>query len=118
MHGPWREDYQAFSEYVLGQLGERPAGMQLDRIDNEKGYVPGNLRWATKKQQMQNRRVTVWVDVDGERLCLRDACAVLGVNYSTATTRIMRGKTPEEAVLPPKFKRRPRQRQPGAQGNS
>jgi len=44
MHGPWREDYQAFSEYVLGQLGERPAGMQLDRIDNEKGYVPGNLR--------------------------------------------------------------------------
>lgn len=43
-------------ENFLADMGERPPGLTLDRIDNSKGYEPGNCRWATKRAQSFNRR--------------------------------------------------------------
>jgi hypothetical protein len=45
-------DFTAF----IADVGERPAGLTLDRIDNDRGYEPGNIRWATMKEQYHNRR--------------------------------------------------------------
>ena len=45
----------AFLEYVEENLGEKPEGYTLDRIDNNKGYYPGNLRWADISLQNANR---------------------------------------------------------------
>lgn len=43
-------------EQFLSELGRRPAGMTLDRTSNDGNYQPGNVRWATPSEQMQNRR--------------------------------------------------------------
>jgi hypothetical protein len=53
----WRNSYVAFLAYILEHLGRCPSGMSLDRIDNDKGYEPGNIRWATASEQTWNRRV-------------------------------------------------------------
>ena len=52
----WKNNYFAFYDYVsqLDRFGEE--GMTLDRIDNEKGYEPGNVRWATQAEQNKHKR--------------------------------------------------------------
>lgn len=58
MCAEWRDNPAAFVEYVLREIGERPPLHTLDRTNNDGHYEPGNLRWATKSEQIHNRRPT------------------------------------------------------------
>lgn len=68
----------------IEDMGECPAGMTLDRIDNSRGYEPGNCRWATKKEQGRNRGNSRRWCIDGVTYeTAREAGAALGVSEST-----------------------------------
>lgn len=56
LYPEWIEDPVAFVHYVLDTIGPRLNDLQIDRIDNERGYEPNNLRWATHSEQSLNRR--------------------------------------------------------------
>ncbi len=60
---PWAEHFLKF----LSDVGEPPTpAHSLDRIDPNRGYIPGNVRWATTKQQARNKRTTIYLTVFGE----------------------------------------------------
>lgn len=57
IYEPWIKEYPLFKTYILENLGERPDGMTLDRINVHKAYEPNNLRWATQRNQCGNKKI-------------------------------------------------------------
>lgn len=82
--GRWQNSFENFLE----DMGVRPNGMTLDRIDNEKGYTPDNCRWATPTRQANNTRRNITVTLNGEEMSLSRAAERLGLTYSGAYTRL------------------------------
>ena len=50
------DGYRTLALYILNNLGERPLGYTIDRVNNDLHYEPGNLRWATDQEQADNKR--------------------------------------------------------------
>ncbi len=85
----WYDSFEAFYE----DMGPRPAGMSVDRIDNDKGYSPENCRWATVSEQAQNTSKNTIVEYNGESMALAEAARRSGVKRGTIKARIERGLT-------------------------
>lgn len=90
----WADSFVAFFE----DMGEKPEGMTLDRIDNDGDYCPENCRWATPKEQANNTRRTRYVIVDGKKMLATVVAAMNGISRSAITKRIDKGWTLEQAV--------------------
>lgn len=91
-------DFSAF----LADMGERPPGTTLDRIDGSKGYEPGNCRWATKVQQMRNKGDNVWLELNGERRCLSEWQQITGLDRRTLRRRMHLGWPTADVLNPTK----------------
>jgi len=74
----------------LDDMGERPTGTSIDRIDNTKGYFPGNCRWATRLQQALNKSNTVKVKYRGEVVAVYNLCDQLGLSKPAVRARALR----------------------------
>jgi len=86
-------------ENFLEDVGVRPSDKHsIDRIDNSKGYSPGNCKWSTAQEQASNTRRNHLVTIDGKRVILTVAVARLGLHYGTVVNRIRRGESVERAL--------------------
>lgn len=97
----WKKNFKSFILWAESNGYEE--GLQIDRIDNSKGYSPENCRWVTPKLNTNNRDNTLFVNYKGERIPLKLLLERLGLinHYSSIRTRMIRGWNVEKAIDTP-----------------
>jgi hypothetical protein len=101
------EQWEIFENFLL-DMGCRPKGMTLDRIDNTAGYSKDNCRWASLADQMNNTRGNYFVEYQGEQITLANLSRKTGVDYKLLQTRIsMLGWPIDDAINRKKRAKRP-----------
>ena len=84
----WRDSFENFH----ADMGDKPDGTSLERINVDGDYEPMNCKWATAVEQARNRRRSVYLDWGGRRQHLSDVADLLGITYGAAFMRLQRGK--------------------------
>lgn len=79
----WASSFESFYSHI----GPRPKGTSIDRMDNSKGYEPGNVRWATPSEQQQNRKTSYEWTVKGKRF---SSCSEAAAYYRVSEYSVWR----------------------------
>ncbi len=95
----WNRSFEAFLEHV----GPRPSlDHSIDRINNDGNYEPGNVRWATRSEQMRNIRTNVNVTHNGQTKTIAEWAAITGISRKTLYQRAKYKWPPDELLSPVK----------------
>lgn len=84
VYSVWKDSFDTF----LNDMGWKPPGMTLDRIDNNDNYYKENCRWASPKEQAENRRSNVLVEYQGTTKTISQWASVLNITHSAMTKRL------------------------------
>lgn len=90
----WRESFENF----LADMGERPEGTTIDRINGQLGYSPQNCRWATIRQQQGNISTNVNIEFSGKTQNISAWARELGLDPSNLAWRLRHGWSIENAL--------------------
>lgn len=82
----WENSFESFAKW--SDENGYSNGLEIDRIDNSKGYSPDNCKWSTDKEQANNRRNSVYYTIDGETKTLAQWCETKGLPYYTIWQRL------------------------------
>lgn len=84
------KSWHNFANFLF-DMGERPEGLSIERINNNEGYSKQNCRWASRRDQSNNRRNTIKVFYNGRTIPLSDAYLLSGTKlpYNTVSQRIV-----------------------------
>ena len=85
-------------------MGDRPSGKTLDRINNDGNYEPGNCRWATDAEQKRNNRNTRLLTLNGKTQCVKDWADDLGLASSNLLYRLKNWPLVEALTKPKQIK--------------
>jgi hypothetical protein len=96
----WRNSFEAFGNWALSN-GYRD-DLSIDRIDVNGNYCPENCRWATPKEQSNNKRNNHLIEYNGETKTMKQWCDQFGVSFDLVKQRINKlGWSPEMAFFTP-----------------
>jgi hypothetical protein len=91
----WIDSFEAFFNHI----GERPSAQHsIDRIDNNKGYEPGNVRWATRIVQNNNKRSNIIIEFKGGTKTVAEWGRIFNINPSIIQKRLKRGWSIEDTL--------------------
>ncbi len=96
----WSDKRSGFSSFV-SDMGVRPEGLTLDRIDGDKGYYKENCRWATMKEQQNNKCTNRIIEYDNNKINIAQASELTGIPHHIILWRINAGWEVEKALTTP-----------------
>lgn len=90
----WLSSFQLFFQ----DMGQKPEGLTLERINTNGNYEPGNCKWANRLDQRRNQRDCIYLDFNGERKTLQQWADQIGLNRSTIKLRLDQGLPANEIL--------------------
>lgn len=93
----------------LFDMGETSPGLEIERMDNSKGYCPENCRWATHTEQVRNTRRNVIITINGKTMCATEWDRYAGLSGWVVTRRYRNGVRGEALLI---GRRGPRKKKP------